>query len=266
MTTTFRITEDGGRRITEDGVSRITQDQRTSTVVRPLTTTGLITLFQLDCTPLGGQWFYFASAEDFQTIITWGGQDYSPLPMEATGFEMTTRGAIPQPNVTISNLFGAGNTLLELYDGLLGARLWRVVTLRRFLDDGETPDANAYISRDMFVIAQKTSHNAAAIVFKLTSPMDQEGTQLPRRQVMRDMCQHVYRRFINTDPNQPEAGYYDYSKSSCPYTAYQAFNLNDQPTTPPYDVCSKHMTGCVVRFGNNVPLPARFFPGVGRVR
>ena len=152
-----------------------------------LVTEGLITLYQLDTTrikPGDGQIYYFASATDADTSIFWGGQEYAPLPMEATGFEMTTRGAIPQPNVTISNLFGAGNLLLDTYNGLIGATLIRILTLRRFLDDGATPDSGAYISRDVFVVAQKTSHNAMIIVFKLAARIDQEGTQLPRRQIL----------------------------------------------------------------------------------
>jgi lambda family phage minor tail protein L len=75
--------------------------------------------------------FYFTSAEDAETVITWGGQQYAALPMDASGFDMTTRGAIPQPNVTISNLFGAGNLLLDAYKGLIGATHVAPVPRRR---------------------------------------------------------------------------------------------------------------------------------------
>src|SRR5262249_29400939 len=60
-----------------------------------LTTEGLITLYQLDTIRLGGQMFYFTSAQDFDHEITWGGQPYVPLPMDAQGFEMNTKGALP---------------------------------------------------------------------------------------------------------------------------------------------------------------------------
>lgn len=227
-----------------------------------LVTEGLITLFQLDTTrlkPGGGQIYYFTSATDADTDIFWGGQQYAPLPMEATGFETTTRGAIPQPNVTISNLFGAGNLLLDTYNGLIGATLIRILTLRRFLDDGATPDPGAYISRDVFVVAQKTSHNALLIVFKLASRIDQEGTQLPRRQILRDVCTHTY-RFWN-----PVTGAFDYSMASCPYTGGGNWDVNNTPTGPSGDVCQRTLAACRLRFGDS-PLPARFFPGVGKVR
>lgn len=228
-----------------------------------LVTEGLITLYQLDTTGLGGQMFYFTSASDFDTVITWGGQPYSPLPMDASGFEMTTKGSLPQPSVTISNIFGAGNLLLDSYKGLVGAEVIRILTLRRFLDDGATPDPNAFISRDVFVVAQKTSHNAVAIIFKLATRMDQEGTQLPRRQIMRDVCSHTYRFF---DISQG-AGFWNYSKASCPYTGGLMFDSLDRLTSDPFaDNCSRTMNGCTARFTIHSVLPARFFPGVGKVK
>jgi lambda family phage minor tail protein L len=230
-----------------------------------LVTEGLITLFQLDCTMFpNGQWFYFSSAEDADTDINWGGLPYVAIPMEASGFEMTTTGAIPQPNITISNLYGAANTLLDEFKGLLGAKLVRILTLRRFLDDGATPDPNAYITRDVFVVSQKTSHNAIAIVFKLAAHIDQEGVMLPRRQVMRDYCSHTYRVWNAT------TGSFDYSKASCPWTASPYYDVGNNATDAPHDQCSRTRTGCQLRFGSNPNmwgyLPARFFPGVGRIR
>lgn len=223
-----------------------------------LSASGLLTLYRLDTTMLGGPVFYFTSAGGFDRPVIWGGQEYAPLPMEASGFEMTTKGAIPQPQITVSNLFGAGNTLLAEFNGLLGAHLTRILTLERFLDDGATPDPNAMITRDVFVVAQKTSHTAVAIAFKLAAQMDQEGVQLPRRLVLRDVCSHVYRAW------NPASGF-DYSKASCPYTGGAFFDVNDNATSPDHDQCSRTMTGCMLRFGGQ-PLPARFFPGVGRLK
>jgi lambda family phage minor tail protein L len=179
--------------------------------------------------------------------------------MDASGFAMTTRGAIPQPTIVISNLFGAGNLLLAEYQGLIGATLIRILTLRRFLDDGSTPDVNAWITRDEFVVAQKTSHNALAIVFKLASRMDLEGVQLPRRQILRDVCSHAY-RFWN-----PIIGDFDYSLATCPYTGGGCFGVDNAPTDQMHDVCQRTLQACKLRFGE-ATLPARFFPGVGKVK
>jgi lambda family phage minor tail protein L len=220
---------------------------------------GRLTLWQLDTTTLGGPVFFFTSAEDFEHQIYWGGQLYSALPMEASGFEVTTRGAIPTPSISLSNLFGAGNLLLDSYKGLVGAEVVRIQTLRRFLDDGETPDPQAYISRDKYVVAQKTSHTAVAIAFKLASRMDVEGTQLPRRQILRDVCTHIYRAW------DPVAGAFVYQRASCPYTGTAYFDTRNRPTDAAHDQCSRNLLGCQLRFPGQV-LPARFFPGVGKVK
>lgn len=225
----------------------------------------LVTLYQLDASPIPGidaglaTTLFFTSAEDFDHVITWGGQEYSPLPMDASGFETTTRGAFPQPSVSISNLYGAGNLLVDSYKGLVGAELVRLLTLRRFLDDGDTPDPLAYITREKFVVSQKTSHTALAIAFKLASRIDVEGTQLPRRQILRDVCSHTYRIW------NPTTGAFDYSKASCPYTGAANFDTTNAPTDATHDQCSRNLTGCQLRFPGQV-LPARFFPGIGRVK
>lgn len=223
-----------------------------------LVTEGLITLYQLDMAFFGGPIHYFTSATDFDTTIMWGGQQYFPLPMDAQGFEMTSKGALPQPSVTISNLYGAGNELLDTYSGLVGGQVTRILTRRRFLDDGSTPDPNAYITRDVFVIAQKTSHNAISITFKLASRMDQEGAQIPRRQILRDVCGHTYRVWTGSG--------FDYSKATCPYSGGSLYDTLNRPTDYPHDQCSRDFTGCTLRFGRWSGLPAWFFPGVGKVK
>jgi lambda family phage minor tail protein L len=256
-----RITEDGHRRVIEDGVTiRILEREvhQEAEPAGPLYAGGLITLWQLDTTMFdGGQWYYFTSATDFDHEIYWGGQHYSPIPMDATGFEWNTKGTLPQPTLSFDNIGGAGNLLLDSYGDLIGATVIRIQTLRRFLDDGITPDPYAIITRESFVVAQKMSHTALTIVFKLAARWDVEGTQLPRRQILRDICSHTYRRWNGSA--------FDYSKASCPYTGGGCWDSANAPTGPANDQCSRTLTGCSLRFGGSV-LPARFFPGVGRVR
>jgi lambda family phage minor tail protein L len=224
-----------------------------------LTTEGVIAVYKLDTTMLGGPVFYLASAGDFAQGIVWGGIPYQELPMEMAGFDYTTRGTLPQPTVTFSNIFGAGNTLLDTYKGLIGALVTRTVTLTRFLDSGTTPDPNAFISMDVYVVSQKLSHTAVSIAFKLTSRLDQEGSKIPRRLILRDICTHSYRVWDGA------AGDFSYANATCPYAGANAFNARDQAVTPSQDNCSRSISGCTARYGT-LPLPARFFPGVGRTR
>lgn len=207
-----------------------------------------------------GEILYFASATDDEREIYWGGNHYVGLPIDATGFEMTSKGAPPQPNVTISNIFGAGNTLEREFHGLVGAEMTRYVTLERFLDDGETPDPLAFINKDVYVVAQKMSHNIASMVYKLATRIDVEGAMIPRRQIFRDTCTHTYRAW-NAKTNS-----FDYSIATCPYTdETRFFNILNLPTDAPNDICSRNFGGCKARFTQN-RIPGRFFPGVAKVR
>lgn len=219
---------------------------------------GIIHLFQLDLARLGGPIYYFTGAATMTRPIVWGGNLYVGMYIEASGFEMTTKGTLPQPNLVISNLYGAANLLLSEYRGLIGAQVTRYRTMERFLDDGETPDPNAYLSKDVFRIAQKTSHTPMQIVFKLATPLDQEGVLLPKRQVLRDVCNHTYRRPL------PD-GSYDYTNVTCPYVGVPTFDTRNRPSVHMEDSCSRNHKGCSLRFPN-VPLPGRFFPGVGRIK
>jgi lambda family phage minor tail protein L len=221
-------------------------------------TQGVVSLYDLDTRPAGGPVLHFCSIADFDTPIRRGGVTYQPIPMEATGFEWRGAGALPQPVLVVSNVFGAMNLLFAEFGELLGCGLTRIRTLERWLDDGSSPDPEAEIGRDIFVIAQKQSHTAVAVAFKLAWRIDQEGTLLPRRVVLRDVCTHVYRRWTGTA--------FDYSLASCPYTGAAMFDTDDQPTSNgAQDQCSRRMTGCRARFGK-LALPTRAYPAVGRVR
>ncbi len=106
------------------------------------------------------------------------------------------------------------------------------------------------------MVAQKTSHTALAIVFKLAARWDVESMQLPRRQILRDVCTHTSRYW------NPVTLAFDYRRTtSCPYAGSLFFDTFNRPTDAEHDQCSRSMTGCTRRFGGSV-LPARFFPGV----
>lgn len=221
-------------------------------------TEGVISLYDLDLTSRGGPIFHFCSLADLQSVFSRGGVEYTPVPMQATGFEWRSTGAMPQPTVAISNAYGGVNLLLNDYGELLGVPLTRIRTLFRWMDQGSDPDPAAEIGRDLFVIAQKSSHTMAVVAFKLSWKADQEGTTLPRRVLLRDICGHVYRRWTG-------AGF-DYSIASCPYAGAAMFTVGDQPTTNgASDQCSRRLSGCKKRFPGQ-PLPSRAYPALGRVR
>ncbi|KRW94361.1 phage minor tail protein L [Paracoccus sp. MKU1] len=192
--------------------------------------------------------------------ILWRGQVYEPRPVEAEGFEITSNGSLPRPTFRMSNVMGEGSLLLKNLGDLSGVEITRWVTFRRFLDDGPNADPNAHYPKEIYVIDQKVSHTRTMIEWQLASAMDQQGIQLPARQVLRTGCQLTYRTF-NAD-----TGMFDYTNVSCPYVGNSYFNDKNEPVTEArLDKCSQTQKGCLLRFAGQKRTPFGGFPGAGRI-
>ena len=90
--------------------------------------------------------------------------------------------------------------------------------------------------------------------------MDYEGTYLPKGQVLRDTCTHIYR--VYTD------GEFVYTNATCPYTGANYFKRDGSSTeTASEDVCGKKYSDCKLRYPlKSDVLPTRAFPNVARIR
>ena len=126
-------------------------------------------------------------------------QEYEPIPILASGYERTSKGQIPQPEITVSNVFGALSGLIDSLDDLVGARVFRRRTLGKYLGNFSTKDFDIFFPTDIFYIERKVSENNLSVTFQLASPFDVEGLMLPRRVVTHNHCLWVYR--------SPECGY-----------------------------------------------------------
>lgn len=207
--------------------------------------------------------------------IQYDGNNYVPIQVEATGFEWTSQGQLPQPHVRISavGLAAAVISALDTFDDLVGAKFTRIRTFERYLDNGSEPDTTQIYPKEIYRIARKTNQSRDILEFDLQSSFDQQGTMLPRRDALRDSCTHPYRTFdaqIAIDrPDDP----FDYTGVTCPYASLPSFDINGDPIAPSGDVCSKRLgTGCEKRFQplidaglrDNIPIQA--FPAIGRTR
>lgn len=218
-----------------------------------------ITLFEIDLSIFGQGVLRLTPSADNGSMVSFGGQPYAPLPIEAEGFEITTDGPLPRPKITIANLDGAFTALVEQHDDLQGGTVKRIITYDRYLDGGEAPDGSAHKPLDLFLISRKVADDGEIISWELCALMDQEGVELPARKIVRDYCDHEYRRWTG-------AGF-DYSNATCPYVGENgSFDENDDACANALDRCSKRLSGCIARFGAANPLPTRAFPGVARVR
>lgn len=185
--------------------------------------------------------FYFHSGlNELSQPLVWQGVVYEPYPAQATGFARDGQGAAVRPTLTVANIQGTFTGLAGSYNDLVGVPFTRVRTLKRFLDAVNFADGNpeaddtAEFPRDTYSIDQKTMENKVQMQFTLRSVLDVEGEELPARQIIRSTCTWQYR------------------KDGCFYSGPPVADENDIIVTDASrDRCSKRMTGCKLRFGEN---------------
>ena len=148
-------------------------------------TSALIELYTLDCTPLGGSVSHFTNSEAATGgNLSFGGISYTPIPLQTNGWDFSSTGTQPSPTITVSNVHRQLLSYTITLGDLVGARLTKVVTVAKFLDDGDTPDASQFIGPEIYVIDQKTAHNNQFITWQLVGVLNQVNQYLPRRQVL----------------------------------------------------------------------------------
>lgn len=149
-------------------------------------TSGYIELYKLDASAFGGQIYFFTNQVSASGgSISFAGQAYTPLPIFGQGFDVTSSGTMPKPTISIGNvnktLLGA---VISLGD-LVGAKVTRIRTYEKFLDDGATPNSAAYIGPETWIIEQKIQHDKNVISWQLTTQLDRLGFKFGR-QVLKD--------------------------------------------------------------------------------
>lgn len=220
----------------------------------------LVELFEVDCTSVGGVVLRFVSGQIGGALVRWQGNDYTPYPIEADGFEQKASDGLPRPRLRAANINHTFTALLESSPDLVGCPVTRWRTFQRFLDGQQSADPNKYFEPDRYVIERKVTQNPVYVEWELSVWLDQQGLKLPRRQVLRDYCSHVYRYWNGTN--------FDYSKATCPYAEIgtgKYFDEQGTACTADKDRCGKRLSDCKARFGSAV-LPFRGFPGVSRVK
>lgn len=191
-----------------------------------------------------------------ENSVIFDNQVYTPIPVEAEGFEKNGQGSLPTPTFRVSNATKALMPGIIAFEDLTGSTFKRIRTMRKFLDDGSDPDTEAVMPYDVYTVNRKLSQNRFVIEYELASPFDQENVKLPRRSCLKNACTHTY-RIYNSD-----TGAFDYSNASCPYSGSLYFNDQDVAEgLPQNDRCGKRLSSCKLRFGSD-PLPTRAFPGL----
>lgn len=216
-----------------------------------------VELFELDATGIGGDFFRFHGYQASE--IWWQGKEYSAWPIQAEGFARSGEAQQPVPILSLGNVDGSISALCAYFDDLVGARLYRHTTLGKYLDarnfpDGNpTADPNEAFPSELWYIEQKKSESNDIVQFELSSALDFNGVQLPRRQIVANVCW-----WLSTG---------GYRGPYCGYTGQACFDKNDKPVTDPrLDQCGGRLSSCQCRFGEHNPLPFGSFPAADLIR
>lgn len=213
-----------------------------------------IELFIIDLTNFtnGGLEYFHAGTNKLSEPLVWQGQTYTPLPIEASGFDLSTQGALPRPKLRMANVNGLVSANLKEFDDFIGCKVTRKRTYACYLDSVNFPDGNTtanpdqYLPDEIWYIDRKASETRYLIEFELASAFDLNGAKLPARQVIQNSCSWKYRG------------------AECRFTSTAMFDENNAQTSDvTKDTCPKTLTACHVRQGAKA---VRFggFPGSTR--
>lgn len=234
-------------------MASITQD------VQGLDLGAIVDMYTLDLTEIGGQLqdvlHFHPGVNGVEDDLVWQGQRYGRYPVESSGYQLSGKGVLPRPQITVGNIEGVITFMCILYNDMVGAKITRKRTLGKYLDavnfpGGVNPSANPgiHFADEVWYVNRKVEATASQITFELTAKWDVVGVRLPRGQMLQNACMWRYRG--------PE----------CSYAGTLYFDINDNVvTSPSQDRCGKRLTSCKLRFGATAELPTGAFPGMFRL-
>lgn len=222
--------------------------------IQSLTPSAEIELYVIDLSKYNSDNLYFCSGKNsLNQPIVWQGKTYQPLPINTSGFDVSSQGTLPTPKIVLANIDGLFSSLSMELDNLIGCKLIRKRTFGRFLDavnfSEGNPEANPneHFPDQVWIFNRKTKGDRMSIEWELSSAFDQMGVQLPFGQITKNYCRWTYR------------------SEDCGWTG-GFFTKEDQATDDPSkDKCAKRLSSCKCRFGDSAVLPFGAFPGVQRV-
>ena len=230
---------------------------------------GIVELYEIELTAdLHGVDFTYrfhagVAPDNSNGDVIWAGNTYSKYPIEVEGFEYNAEsGSLPRPTMRVSNILGTITSILISVNqttpgnDLTGAKVTRIRTLVRYLDDANFPSesSNPYGTADttskfpdeIYYVARKVTENRDLIEFELSSAFDLMGVRAPKRQCNQNLCPWIYKG------------------AECGYSGTDYFDENDKAVTDSADdKCGKRLSSCQARFGSTAELPYGGFPGIG---
>ena len=201
--------------------------------------------------------------------VRFAGHRYDAFPIVASGFAWSADGPPARPQLQLSNIrLTYQNEIIA--DRLRGNQVRRIMTLASELEPPHGNGNGNCFPLETWIIDRIGRLDDSTLRLELTAEASFEGRRLPERLMLRDLCQHSYRRWVPSKTSGRHGrrfkGRFDYSHATCPYVdeniffTIQGYKTNN----PAKDHCSLALrTGCKKRFPHGA-LPFLGFPGVRR--
>jgi len=139
--------------------------------------------------------FHAGTNDNNNGAIIWGGNTYTRMPLEATGFGYS-KGQLSRPALKVANGMATISAILidvnKFTSGndLGGAKVTRIRTLAKFIDAANwatgtnpygTPDPTAKFPDEVYFIDRKSAENRFTVEFELIAALDLQGVKAPKR-------------------------------------------------------------------------------------
>jgi lambda family phage minor tail protein L len=214
----------------------------------------MLDLYEVDLQAFGGDVLRFHSGTNgyFNDVI-WQGRAYSAYPIAVEGFEVKSEGTYSRPTMKVANITGLITGINHDFEDALGAVVTRRQVLVKHLDVVNFPNGNANADPTMeavsrYVIEEMAEETFETVTYNLATPVDCDNAIIPARTILADVCQWVYRG------------------DGCGYSGGPVADEKDNPTSDmSRDKCSKHRSGCRLRFAKPSALPYGGYPGSAKV-
>jgi len=213
------------------------------TEIQSLAPTAILELFVLDATACGGAVYRFhAGTNGLGASVVWQGYTYTPFPIQAEGFEWSSKGTLPRPKLRVAALDGVVGGLVRDLEDLIGATVTLKRCFAKHLDAANfSPAVNAYADPtacwpdEPWVVERKSLETSDVIEFELVTPLDVQNAKIPQRRVTANVCHWAFKG------------------TECGYSGATA-------------TCGKRLADCQTIWGATADLPFGGFPGSARVR
>jgi lambda family phage minor tail protein L len=185
--------------------------------------------------------------------LKWAGIELALCDFKSEGFEARGDDESPSPSISMSMIDPTIRAYLAAHDQGRGATLTRQKIFLKNLDGESEADPTQVFAREIYRVS-KATREFPEIRWQLISSLEMAAPEFPHVTLTKSYCDFIYRRWNGTL----------FTPGTCPYAAAPMFALDNVSTTvSSEDKCSKTITGCRKRYGNN-PVPFRGTLGVRR--